>query len=306
MVKMSQVAQNEWLSLFTTDVEKIWNTYPSGLRLIFTAHYILQKQLKEFEAQINKNMEHFKHQVKTTEKSIDDNSSFEILPTQNDLSDSNRLIRSPKIQGCRKRLHKNSTSPSLLAVAKSKTEEPLKPLKENSFNLLSNDTATPDLPEVVDSSILISNSPDTSLSKKSKFVKRSDLLRKKKSSSLTLTQLFNTMPTQRDKSDNVKQKDFENLPKRNLFKDYDILPLPKSKSPEYPHKTEAVKKKSERMQLQGWSCAECKEYYSSFELPPEKLKEKMNQCSKHRNKYEPLDDTPKGFWDITIFSSQDD
>lgn len=311
---MSKPAQNEWLSIFTADVQEIWFKNPVELRLIFTAHHILQKELKKFETEINDKMEHFKQQLKLAEMANNDdtNSSFEIVSSQKD--DTAIFTRSPKIQRTRKRLYKNSTSPSLLTVKS--VCEPLsnvQPFQENLSNFYTktktNEVIPQDLDEVVNSSIIISDTPEDSMPKKTKFVKRSDLLKKKKSNSLTLTQLFGSMTSQSNEvnqTENVKQKDTENLLKRNLFKDYDTIAMPKSKSVEYPHKTEVVRKKVERMQLPGWSCAECKEYYSSFDLPPEKLKEKMDQCSKHRNKFEPLDDTPKGFWDVTMYSSQED
>ncbi|KAK5645403.1 hypothetical protein RI129_006703 [Pyrocoelia pectoralis] len=307
---MSNTAQNEWLSLFTTDVQEIWFKNPVELRLIFTAHHILQKELKKFETEINDKMEGFKRQLKLAEMASNDDtsSSSEFVSTQKDHTAN--FTRSPKIQRARKRLHKNSTSPSLLTV-KSLHQSPsyVKPFQENPSNFLTKtktyEVIPQDLDDVVNSSIIISDSP----TKKTKFVKRSDLLKKKKSNSLTLTQLYENMTSQSDKvnqAENVKQKDTESLLKRNLFKDYDTIAMPKSKSVEYPHKTEVVRKKVERMRLPGWSCAECKEYYSSFDLPPDKLKEKMDQCSKHRNKFEPLDDTPRGFWDVTMYSSQED
>lgn len=55
-----------------------------------------------------------------------------------------------------------------------------------------------------------------------------------------------------------------------------------------------------RKLLKGFSCAQCREFYGSMNLIPEELQKKLDECSKHRYKYQPPDDTLPGIWDMSI------
>ena len=54
--------------------------------------------------------------------------------------------------------------------------------------------------------------------------------------------------------------------------------------------------KQERKYLNGTTCHECEEYYKGKNLPEDKLKEILNNCSRHRGKSSPQL-SPKSFWD---------
>ncbi|XP_057656198.1 uncharacterized protein LOC130893818 [Diorhabda carinulata] len=55
-----------------------------------------------------------------------------------------------------------------------------------------------------------------------------------------------------------------------------------------------------RKLLKGFSCAQCRDFYGSMNLSPEELQKKLDECSKHRYKYQPPDDTYPGIWDMSI------
>ncbi|CAL1539851.1 unnamed protein product, partial [Lymnaea stagnalis] len=64
----------------------------------------------------------------------------------------------------------------------------------------------------------------------------------------------------------------------------------------FPH-VEVVRKKSEREKLEGFSCRECYEYYKTSGLSEEEMKQRMNQCSRHRHKFV-APATPEHFWSL--------
>ncbi|KAI8764538.1 RBBP8 [Biomphalaria glabrata] len=72
--------------------------------------------------------------------------------------------------------------------------------------------------------------------------------------------------------------------------------VPKKAVVEFPH-VQVVRKKDDRKKLEGFSCQECYEYYKNSGLSDEAMKQKMNECSRHRAKYIPPS-TPEHFWSI--------
>ncbi|KYN02306.1 PREDICTED: uncharacterized protein LOC108774356 [Cyphomyrmex costatus] len=54
--------------------------------------------------------------------------------------------------------------------------------------------------------------------------------------------------------------------------------------------------KADRERLNGLDCWECKKYYQNLSLSKEEFQKRLNQCSRHRHKYE-RPNTPEGFWD---------
>ncbi|XP_018568346.1 uncharacterized protein LOC108908708 isoform X1 [Anoplophora glabripennis] len=67
-----------------------------------------------------------------------------------------------------------------------------------------------------------------------------------------------------------------------------------------PVEPEPVVRGNARKQLHGWSCHQCKDFYSQMKLPPEEMQKKMDECSRHRYKYRPPEETIPGFWDLSI------
>ncbi|CAG4955905.1 unnamed protein product [Colias eurytheme] len=65
------------------------------------------------------------------------------------------------------------------------------------------------------------------------------------------------------------------------------------------YKEPTVRKKSEKRALRGWSCDECKNFYGElYKHDPQMLEQKMDECSKHRGKNNPVrPKTPPGFWE---------
>ncbi|XP_050675827.1 uncharacterized protein LOC126972805 [Leptidea sinapis] len=72
----------------------------------------------------------------------------------------------------------------------------------------------------------------------------------------------------------------------------------KRTAPEPVYKEPVIRKKAEKRALRGWSCDECKTFYGElYKDDPEMLAIKMDECSKHRGKNNPIrPKTPPGFW----------
>ncbi|XP_060803463.1 uncharacterized protein LOC106139004 isoform X2 [Amyelois transitella] len=64
------------------------------------------------------------------------------------------------------------------------------------------------------------------------------------------------------------------------------------------YKEPTVRKKAEKRALPGWSCDECKHFFAElYKDDPDMLAQKMDECSKHRGKQNPVrPKTPDGFW----------
>ncbi|XP_019865272.2 uncharacterized protein LOC109594491 isoform X2 [Aethina tumida] len=57
-------------------------------------------------------------------------------------------------------------------------------------------------------------------------------------------------------------------------------------------------KKNDEAKLDGWSCDNCRKFYGCVSLPPDMLKKKMIECTKHKKKQ--LEETIPGFWDMSL------
>ncbi|XP_045484069.1 uncharacterized protein LOC110993239 isoform X3 [Pieris rapae] len=80
-----------------------------------------------------------------------------------------------------------------------------------------------------------------------------------------------------------------------------ILPKRTKLEPVQPvYKEPTLRKKSEKRALPGWSCDNCMQFYGTLYADnPDMLAEKMEECSKHRGRNNPIrPSTPDGFWDI--------
>ncbi|XP_050350955.1 uncharacterized protein LOC126773808 [Nymphalis io] len=64
------------------------------------------------------------------------------------------------------------------------------------------------------------------------------------------------------------------------------------------YKEPVLRKKAEKRALPGWSCEECKNFYDElYKDDYEMLARKMDECSKHRGRNNPIrPKTPDGFW----------
>ncbi|KAK7863922.1 hypothetical protein R5R35_014486 [Gryllus longicercus] len=71
-------------------------------------------------------------------------------------------------------------------------------------------------------------------------------------------------------------------------------------SPKYKYRGATVRKKSERQQLSGWDCENCRKYFEAAgggDITEEERKKIMDRCSRHRDKHPARPRTPPGFWD---------
>ncbi|CAG2172828.1 unnamed protein product [Oppiella nova] len=57
-----------------------------------------------------------------------------------------------------------------------------------------------------------------------------------------------------------------------------------------------VRGKSQRKQLNGFTCKECEDYYKTRNLSEEGLKERLKACSRHRSQHSPPK-SPEHFWE---------
>ncbi|XP_045518139.1 uncharacterized protein LOC123710351 isoform X4 [Pieris brassicae] len=66
------------------------------------------------------------------------------------------------------------------------------------------------------------------------------------------------------------------------------------------YKEPTLRKKSDKRALPGWSCDNCMQFYGTLYADnPDMLAQKMEECSKHRGRNNPIrPSTPNGFWDI--------
>lgn len=333
---MCKVAQQEWLSLFTSEVECLWNTEPTEIRMIIILHNILQKEFKRIETNISEKIETFKHKMKLA-SSLEESGytdSFQLSLTNTNIDSLESLERSPKIKRYRKVNRKKDNSPSLLNSSRDSLNcssfsllNPVKKLCDKSVsddcvmvsNAVKEDVISceSNANDVVDTSIL-NDSVNISTHNRKIKISKSKKMNKSNKNNSTLTQLINS----KSWSNNVCKIDVTNtktikdesktitlinpIKKSNIFQNYDRIPVKKSVVPEHPHKMETVRCKADKLRLPGWSCKECQDYYQDFDLTDEELRKKMNVCSKHRNKFDPLNETPKGYWDVTMYSSQED
>ncbi|CAH2096470.1 unnamed protein product [Euphydryas editha] len=86
---------------------------------------------------------------------------------------------------------------------------------------------------------------------------------------------------------------------QNIMEDVksEIIKRPKN-NVEPVYKEPVLRKKSEKRGLPGWSCEECKNFYDElYKDDLEMLAKKMDECSKHRGRNNPIrPKTPDGFW----------
>ncbi|XP_054154078.1 DNA endonuclease RBBP8-like [Oppia nitens] len=60
-----------------------------------------------------------------------------------------------------------------------------------------------------------------------------------------------------------------------------------------------VRERSKRRQLNGYSCKECEDYYKTRQLSDGQLRNRLNECSRHRQEYSPPK-SPEHFWETHI------
>ncbi|CAH0715768.1 unnamed protein product, partial [Brenthis ino] len=97
----------------------------------------------------------------------------------------------------------------------------------------------------------------------------------------------NTQPADAEASMSILQRDV--IPVDNKRFKSDMEPL---------YKEPAARKKMEKRALPGWGCDDCKQFYDDlYKDDPEMLAKKMEECSKHRGRCNPVrPKTPDGFW----------
>lgn len=98
-----------------------------------------------------------------------------------------------------------------------------------------------------------------------------------------ITSTSNDVPTMKEKTP-VKMEN-----------SFDVIP---SKSPNYKYRRDAVRKKADRRKLPGQGCTKCFNFYMQQrnEAGETKANELLNKCSRHRDKFAIMANTPPGLW----------
>ncbi|KAJ3643450.1 hypothetical protein Zmor_026160 [Zophobas morio] len=219
-------------------------------------------------------------------------------------------------------LHKNSFN-----FKKKKSVSPCSDKTTPKMEIFNEDSTTS---KMDDSNILecsiINNTPEVTTERK---MKRPRFRSKKKKPNLNTSKQKNTLTQSFLRPKTCKREMDSNLPSMtitemiNLINDSDHtetdaesdatvdLEVPSQSEtnlepPSSPEKKKAkfvyeeVVRGKARKKLAGWACRECQEYYEDLNLPPEELQKKKNQCSKHRHRFKPREETYTGFWDLTF------
>ncbi|XP_070209124.1 serine/arginine repetitive matrix protein 1-like [Littorina saxatilis] len=84
---------------------------------------------------------------------------------------------------------------------------------------------------------------------------------------------------------------------------FDRVPERKKQEHTYAY-AEVVRKQADRKKLKGFSCQECKQYYSAAGLTEAEMAVRMAECSKHRARQAPPS-TPDHFWSIGFPDTQE-
>lgn len=113
---------------------------------------------------------------------------------------------------------------------------------------------------------------------------------------------YKFLPKKHHKKD-VENKENVDPTKTKVNLDDSFDRLPKKQGSDVAH-VAVVRKQDERQKLQGHSCKECLQYYTSAGRSEEEIKQHMQQCSRHRAQFVPPD-TPPHFWSIGFIETQD-
>ncbi|CAG9830049.1 unnamed protein product [Diabrotica balteata] len=85
-----------------------------------------------------------------------------------------------------------------------------------------------------------------------------------------------------------------------LFEESPGIDSSPRKKPKISPRAEPVVRGHARKLLNGFSCVQCREFYAGMNLSPTELQKRLDECSKHRYKYQPPEDTYPAIWDMTI------
>ncbi|XP_018568355.1 uncharacterized protein LOC108908708 isoform X2 [Anoplophora glabripennis] len=226
---------------------------------------------------------------------------------------------SPTIKKRRKR-YKVIPNPPAFSIITECQEKPVTPVETIRNSVKTNLFKTPVVKSHLDFSV-IEGTPEIITNKSKTSSRVSDFLSKKKfknrkSNNSTLTQMFknSSRRTQNEKpddgadSDETFYEDSTSVSKMGITDLLDYInksdsnkqEIDKRKPKVIPVEPEPVVRGNARKQLHGWSCHQCKDFYSQMKLPPEEMQKKMDECSRHRYKYRPPEETIPGFWDLSI------
>jgi DNA endonuclease RBBP8 len=72
----------------------------------------------------------------------------------------------------------------------------------------------------------------------------------------------------------------------------------------FKYQEPSPRKKEERLRLPGQICNFCEKYYSTLNLSKQQLQERLNICSRHREKYA-RPKSPEHLWEIDFPSREE-
>lgn len=141
----------------------------------------------------------------------------------------------------------------------------------------------------------VTHCPDESISllqRSNKIKEKSKTNSPKKSPLTENANLMNMQQPESQQSVSILQQDIMQDVQSEIIKSRPRINL------EPVYKETVSRKKSEKRALPGWSCDECKNFYDElYKDNPDMLAKKMDECSKHRGRNNPVrPKTPEGFW----------
>lgn len=335
---------NDWINLFDEKNFQNIQNEPLELRAVTMLFVTIQKEFQKMEISLSNQLKTYKlglesknHMLNVEEKYVKE----ETIPVFDSPKENNKssvhkinknnkmLLKSPTFDRHRRTNMKKVKKPlSFPSLVTSKNVETFTTPKKNNQ---SNQNNLNDSDDIFDSSI-IDMTPNIEVSKRS----RSTLTSQKKkthSSSTTLTQMFSGINTKDNKKkDETTMMDIDEILERvenaekndiaesknssmsvskslkisdSFVEDYDKLPESKKK-PEKSFVYKETVRGNKKSKLRGWSCKDCENFYKKMNLSEEELEKRMNECSKHRNKFKPDEETIPGYWDLSIRSTPEE
>ncbi|KAK9892871.1 hypothetical protein WA026_022551 [Henosepilachna vigintioctopunctata] len=332
---------NDWMELFDKKNFENFEYVPKELKKAAMLFNTLKNEFRRVEVSLSQKMETLQsaYLSKTNVNIISDFEKCNPLsiissPTKENISnrvtnipDTKTLLKSPTLNRHRTKQNlkkvRQFNPPSFSSGLLSHTK----------LNILTSKTLTSDNKtlsdtvednDILDCSI-IATTPNINI-KKYNSKRISPRKRLKSTSTLkntTLTQIFNEIDS---KQENTKDESMigideiidkidcqetqlnipEDINMSSFVADYDKLPPVISNSPKEKYAFKETVRGKEKKKLKGWSCKDCEDFYKLMNLSERELEKKMDECSKHRSRFKPDEETIPGYWDLSIPPTPED
>ncbi|KRT82634.1 hypothetical protein AMK59_4755, partial [Oryctes borbonicus] len=311
MLKMDSEPFKEWINLYDENFQDVWYAEQPQLRNAAMLLRVLDNEfnrirklaatkIMQLKNDVNKNKDFLlcAKENKTDNQSFNSPEVFINLtpsqsPTESHTNRGSETVEINKENIC--------TSPKINKASKRFKLKKLKQCNALNYSALninqSSKNTLPKATDIIDSTIIDKTPETASISKRTKSKYKLNINKRKKSIDGTSTQVCLDIPRSTMDFDNIEQS--TSCGHRLKFNDLDKIHKEKN-NPKLETKKEPVVRGKERQNLEGWDCRECKEFYEGLNLNTHDTKRILNKCSKHRSKFEQIDYTPRGFWDLNF------